>query len=484
MLWIKAVLGPICRRLSDGQSLEELSQHIESLLKDVECYYRDLVFSRIHSTYRTDGMSECAMALRICLICESDTDRYLAMWMLQHSIATSSGVAYDPDFANHFPVPDCNNLGDEEASLAVNNFVSSRCQDLLVMGPRAQIAYQHRVVYDFLKSGGMRVEIESQLPRHFHEPHFELQLATVSLKLSFECYTRGTLVLAYFITSTVRFENKLSGYLNCVEGLPNGSVLRVIDQLACEIFKSFAGWLRCGPIAGIMMSLVRAKQNQFVSNIVARPEPQQTLPHLKPIYLQDSSSLDKMLDRNREGLRNCHVRIPCHLSTSSPSNEKPYYVPCYDSIWTNFLDGLQRLPNKEADCDLLQKRCASSYIIKEFIKAGANIEFEICLGDRDCYGPFCVCSDPRTHAGLFECPKIKPQFQHKHTWISAREIILRSGLQEVELEEILATRREHKENTEDEHIQLAIKTDAILREFVEDCVQNNRSIEDPTQEKV
>lgn len=70
VLWITAILSSTCVRLADGQSVTELITFVIDLPADVEDYYYDLVYTRIHSTYRTGKASECAMALKIvsCVI--------------------------------------------------------------------------------------------------------------------------------------------------------------------------------------------------------------------------------------------------------------------------------------------------------------------------------------------------------------------------------------------------------------------------------
>lgn len=168
---------------------------MEDLPKDVEDYYYTLVYSRIHSTFRKDHFSECAMALKIAQLAFPPDYRYLAMWALSESIGTGSGIVYDTYFGTHFPYADCDTAVDsEETYQTVDLFVRSRCRDLIVteqgsetatFGCRHQLDIQHRVIYDFLQSTKMQSEIDAHVPEHFVASQFRVQSALVITKLDF-----------------------------------------------------------------------------------------------------------------------------------------------------------------------------------------------------------------------------------------------------------------------------------------------------------
>lgn len=140
---------------------------MRGLPEDVEYYYFRLVYSRIHSTYRGDQLSECAMALRIAQLRFEPVPRYLMMWALLRSIGSGSGsgIVDDTHFAAHFPYYiDDDPSFSQEAYQAVHLCVRSRCKDLIVtkQGSEAgsfdshDLDYQHRVIYDFLRSPKMQ----------------------------------------------------------------------------------------------------------------------------------------------------------------------------------------------------------------------------------------------------------------------------------------------------------------------------------------
>ncbi|KAL1588517.1 hypothetical protein WHR41_02834 [Cladosporium halotolerans] len=94
LLWVTFALSPVCERLAGGESATEMGRYIKKLPQEVEKYLYQLVYSRIHSTYRTDGNSECAMALKLAAETNDSHIRYFFMWMLQKSIQSGRGIAH------------------------------------------------------------------------------------------------------------------------------------------------------------------------------------------------------------------------------------------------------------------------------------------------------------------------------------------------------------------------------------------------------
>jgi len=153
LLWVTVVLDTVYEQLADGQSVTEVMRYTDGIPQDVEQYYYNLVYTRIHTTYRTGKVSECAMALKImtCMINSPWLGhyRFQLIWELQISIATGGGVAYDTAFCTKPSSPETSKPLDEDGYQSVCAFVRSRCKDLMVTSRDhhgGHLDYQHRVI--------------------------------------------------------------------------------------------------------------------------------------------------------------------------------------------------------------------------------------------------------------------------------------------------------------------------------------------------
>lgn len=504
MLWITAVLDPIRERLAAGQTLATLSQHIEGLPQNVEDYYHQLVYSRIHSTYRADGRSECAMALKICVESDDDQDRYLAMWMLQQSVDARNGVANDPEFASNFAYPDCAIADSKQAYTFVLDFVDSRCRDFFVMQHRdlssftndkkgSTLAFQHRVIFDFVTSARMRSEIDLHTPQHFRTPLFKLQVVVVTAKLML-----GRQKALDLLASPDPYRNELSrsmdmlrwrlrldmGHLYCS---PDEPVVKTCDELACvalSIFLQFRlhdarGRFHAGAhwISEIMPLLAQVNQFAFISDVIGMVS-QQPSDLANPVCLHPVEIANSVF----------RMRRLCKSNGGFTRNTENYYIPCRLGHWMwllrHFSLRVGWIARQNQELFLSFKR-AVKYVSTAFIEAGADTDVESCFElipgeSSDCHGPRCVCPDPRTHAGLYECPMFLSKSSHKHNWISAKDVLLNHQiLSEAELTHLLATRQNHTRLAEEEYLRLSDDIDTEWRRFVEQCVLNNRSITKP-----
>jgi hypothetical protein len=136
MLSVTCVLDTVSQRLADGQSPAGVVRYIIDLPRDLEKYYHDLVYTRIHSTYRTGKVSECAMALKLvsCMLEHHrvEESRFQLVWALQRSIGTGIGVAHNPEFFAEPSSSDASQPLNQTTYQSVSAFVQSRCKDLMV----------------------------------------------------------------------------------------------------------------------------------------------------------------------------------------------------------------------------------------------------------------------------------------------------------------------------------------------------------------
>jgi hypothetical protein len=157
VLWVTAILDTICERLAGGQKVPEVMRCLVDLPEDVEDYYHDLVFTRVHSTYRKGKVSECAIALKIVDCFDTginlEWQRFEVVWALQTTISAGSGIAHDAHFFAKPPSARTGRPIGLKAYQAVCEFVRSRCKDLLITiySPDKKLGYvdyQHRVILE------------------------------------------------------------------------------------------------------------------------------------------------------------------------------------------------------------------------------------------------------------------------------------------------------------------------------------------------
>ena len=364
LLWVTAVLDPICERLRNGQTVTKVMPYIDDLPADVEDYYYDLVYARIHSTYRTGDVSECAMALKIIgeLNHSYDTsvDRFELIWALQTSLGTGSGVASDPNFFTKPPSLIATEWRDQEAYEAVSAFVGSRCKDLLVTsrssGTREdKLEYQHRVIHDFLASERMQALVNAAVPKHFQVTQFRFHLG---LHAAWRLYEHHVYLLSgkeegyrrdyYSYQALVRLQYCLQQYLENIEDAVDERILQTCDEMAVASHRLLTGGALAsldardnrGELLTILEDLVRAQQFGLLSDII-RNGSAQNLQYIILAYVKEDKPLHGhcWLGDAPSFVRRAVSINKSHIWDTSfaPHRTTPCYLPCVDSLWTEFL---------------------------------------------------------------------------------------------------------------------------------------------------
>ena len=524
VLWVTAVLDPICERLANGQSVPEVMKHLDDIPSDVEEYYHNLVYNRIHSTYRKGKTSECAMALKLVNVvsgnsCYPERQRFEVIWALLTSISAGNGLAFDSEFATQPLTTGTAMPLNWKAYQAVSAFVDSRLKDLLVAhgdSNRSEgtvqyqhrviydcegtVQYRHRVIYDFLSSEKMRSAVDAAVPEHFSTLHFGSQL---SLLMARQMYERDIHATRFplkdnaqtsvgSIAGPILFESIQEAYDSSAISLPDNRSLRMRDDLARAIFRQVR-LVRDGSLKSmgttkksygysydflaVMIYLVALRQFGFMADLI------------RCGYEMHSDHVGLAHVKNEEPLHaGCWLGLgPKEVRWKVPSREPndtivksestmPCYLPCVHTWWTYFL---LRFSHRPRDPDVWSH--AGSYIAKAFVESGASIDVEICFGRSQCPGHICVCPDSATHQKLYECPEPRKEgvYSHTHKWVSAKTILSNHlMIPEPELLQIAQENRNDRSGPEADLVKLARNTEAVWQRHVDACVRNKIQVLD------
>jgi hypothetical protein len=510
VLWVTAVLDPVCKRLEDGQSLNEVMRYIDDLPGDVEDYYYDLVYTRIHSTYRTGKVSECAMALKI-VSCMADCpmiehSRFELIWALQTSISTGVGIAHDPGF---FAQPSSSQTSEplnQKTYQTVNAFVKSRCKDLMVSSeqtryqghPSGRLSYQHRVIHDFILSERMQTSLNTALPEHFRRPQFTFHLGLLSARQSYaraHCaeHDLGRLVK---VSTTILYVN-LQEYLSELQGPLDQRAAQTCDEITTDVAKLGAdvdvfrvSWKfylartdMKNNVLRVPLTLYLARIQRFTSvSEIIRLESQKSSNHIELIHVKGANVRHGWSYANPSPIRQTVSTTEQHTKVIdlTPVRGGPYYLPCRETWWTAFLFQATIIKLGHDVGPVWSESRAATYVARAFLEAGASIEVELCIGDHQCHGHACVCPDQSTHSRLYECPESSTDQNgkaHKHKWLSAANILSdQLKIPRTELLEIVARNRSTRSIPQVDFLDLARETEAVWQRHVEAYVRNKMQV--------
>lgn len=500
LLWVTFVLSPVCERLAHGQSSTELKRYIADLPPQVEDYLYQLVYSRIHSTYKAEGKSECAMALTLAAETKDSHVRYFFMWMLQKSIQSGRGIAHDQGFATCLASVD----DDVAECRAVHNtmrfFVETRCKDLMALSPATAhnpslmphgIDYQHRVIYDFLRSTKMRSKIDAHVPKHFKGPEFLLELEMLEFQIKVDKFAWDSSIrsLDRYADQLARgLENYSAATLWHADGTFNKPAVQACEDsaraasrrlvphsfLRTRLDDHWHGW------AYLILQLARYRHYGLIEDVV------------KLVYETETEFSDwkeiELFDKSMRGHNVRFLYTRCAVSEHelsardnalTSSQPKSYYFPCKSTLWTELLreaqyfnDGhMSKSPTEEMRT---RDKHNLSHAIQLFLEAGTSTKVELCVGNIFCHGPLCVCPDASTHSGLFECCEPHPESGHTHDWVEAKDVVLQIlEIPESELIHKFPKSQGWGRSSHAELLEKAVKADSVWRKYVRECVANN-----------
>jgi hypothetical protein len=481
LLWVTCVLDTVSQRLADGQSVAEVMRYILDLPRDLEDYYYNLVYTRIHSTYRTGKVSECAMALKIvaCVVeypgspMTRAKQRLELIRALQTSINTRSGVAYDSEFFTKTPSPETSRPLDKAAYQSVCAFVRSRCKDLMLTSKGRDegcLHYQHRIIYDFVLSKRLQLLLDASVPEHFRQPHFSFQLGLLPAGQLHE-----------------RSVHKVKSGLREFPGLTGGSDWVLLDYYFMIYLRGIQGPLHQRAVqmcAKLTESIIKLRQLDgsnpgdfsMLPLILDLARTQQFTPMSQIIRLESTRSSNHTILKyaNKEeapyqsgpGEEHSPIRQVVSTSESHTRLVDPvlgpvgaHYLPCASTWWTKFLHFTKDIDLEDDIGSVWSESRAATYMARAFLESGASVDIELCVAEPDCR-QVRICLDFTLHSRMDECPEPSPEFgenmDHKHRWLSAKNILSdRFGIPEAELLQFQAKNRNTRNVSETDVLKLA-----------------------------
>lgn len=191
-LWAKLVVSTICKRLEHGDDIASIVRYVRESPQGMNDYLESFVFDRIHTTFRIEGYSETAMALKIALVADELQIGFLGwllFWMLLESSKTRNGMIFDPEFGVSRALPDSSVLDAERIMEDTSAYLNGCCQDLLRFSDHwvgyalhHRVQFVHRSIFDFVSSEEQRHKIDADIPEHFRHG-FKAQLCLALSKL-------------------------------------------------------------------------------------------------------------------------------------------------------------------------------------------------------------------------------------------------------------------------------------------------------------
>lgn len=196
-LWVHLIVRALRERITCGQSLHTLQRYVVAFPRQLEDYFRHLIYERISPTWREHSETACALKLASILInSREDLDdcgerSFINFWLLKEYDNLS-----DPDFSKSISIRNIPHADLQKQLSRTCVFLDASCRDLLTVTTRNLknkllknpitthvVEFMHRTVYDFIMTDDMQRLIDSRVPAHFESPTFLPSLAIARTKI-------------------------------------------------------------------------------------------------------------------------------------------------------------------------------------------------------------------------------------------------------------------------------------------------------------
>jgi hypothetical protein len=190
--WVFLVVRSVREGLHEGDSVAIMRERVDELPSDLEAYFT-LMLKRIPKVYR----KRTYRALKIAELTIGqdapygiyDPFSFIKFWILSQELLDNERFAFDLDFQY---------IDEHEKKTMyakTRRFLGACCKDFLHLKPQritvehnptefSEVEFLHRTVHDFLMSEQMRHIIDENVPAHFKNILFPLQMALARLKMA------------------------------------------------------------------------------------------------------------------------------------------------------------------------------------------------------------------------------------------------------------------------------------------------------------
>ena len=213
-LWVFLAVRALADRIKAGMDLAQLWGFLEDFPKDLDEYFREMIYKRISDTWREK--SETAQALKLAMIAREghfQNGSFISYWLL-----TTINTFDDERFAfnlrpRRVPLEEFQEMARKTKALL------DRCaRDLLQFDQYSEnhyvtpppglgfVKFTHRSVLDFLMTAEMQELLERHTPPAFRRPDINSQLILARLKLIPD-YMNSDRVFHHYTQVTFEFWN-------------------------------------------------------------------------------------------------------------------------------------------------------------------------------------------------------------------------------------------------------------------------------------
>ena len=347
-LWVYLVVSALKEHLKARNSVEKLFDCIKSFPADLEEYFRGLIYDRIHKTLQNDTAQCLKLAWLIlqhteehsCLLGENELDsnnialppldaiekqEVLQRTQPEPQVLTDQTVKVPEAFRNSlkllrsflpfwvlrtgmqrpkfaiimelsmYPLSDL-----QDMVLVLRQYLCACCKDLLWIAPAGfdenlgpfeyKVEFLHRTVYDFLSTTEMMDLLGTNVPKHFNEQTFMLDVTVASLKVLIEAPNSKRTRCKDFFDAASGVVHKL--YSQELQGSFQGEMaLRELDRVGTEYIGLFCGGKRdcIDPIAAceLLELMIRRQVFSYVKACVRnclRKLPRNAAPTVPSIF--------------------------------------------------------------------------------------------------------------------------------------------------------------------------------------------------------
>jgi hypothetical protein len=180
-LWVALVMETVCRHVALGCPVSVLRSYVQKLPSELEQYFHNMIFERIHESL----LSDTAMALSIALR-EDRMARVCHFALLCNYMDSGQSWLTGPGFVSNLPCVTITPDELDKIGKKITAFLRGCCRDLLDCPlPSASIPvyewynfmevsieFTHRTVFDYLHTPEMQVLLSKHTPVHFKDAHF------------------------------------------------------------------------------------------------------------------------------------------------------------------------------------------------------------------------------------------------------------------------------------------------------------------------
>lgn len=372
-LWTSLVIETLASQIRMGKEFESLFSTLQHFPKDLEAYYKTMIWERVPGVKNSkkDTASALFLAINLEELLEPRVLRVLSV--IPYFLLSQDKLG--PDMSVTPCVPRWRTRQDGVMMLQKTElYLAETCGDVLTISKthrasRNTVQFSHRTMLDFFKSDEMASFLAQNIPRHFLHPSFGEQLKMEALVASFSFKSDNCMLFINRLTLLIEHLRQLTNAGKRHEVLLSECAAMAASNLLenCTCCGRYHATPQERPL---LFGLFLAGTDQYMSALI----------HMWPHAVQRPPLLDDamMAAKSPIGLRSKIVSlIGVLLDTGADPNQRYDYKSFGShSIWELFLATWRQLQCISADSNDLQ--CLKQ-IAAMLIRHGATTWMDCCI---------------------------------------------------------------------------------------------------------